>query len=188
VTGWQTACCTAEFWLPISPGLRPQRVINRNTWVKHFSSALPAEGGLPGRLPRRPGTPPSPPAVVRNIQLGQAPIDGARQRSDRVSARVRRPWAVPDVDTNARALALVAAFEGGLVLLRGFGVQPTPHSGPTALPNEPSPGHYVGRASTWPWIRNRRQPSRIVERGSSGEVLFVFIDHPPPTIDYAGLG
>jgi len=34
-------------------------------------------------------------------------------------------------------LALVAAFEGGLVLLRGFGVQPTPHSGPTALPNEP---------------------------------------------------
>ena len=34
----------------------------------------------------------------------------------------------------------VPAFEIELSLPRGFGVQPTPHSGPTALPNDPSQG------------------------------------------------
>jgi hypothetical protein len=72
----------------------------------------------------------------------------------------------------------VPAFEVELSLLRGFGAQPTPHSGPTAPPNDPSQGQYVGRASTWTFFRNRRQTLRTAERGSSGG-LFVSIERPP---------
>ena len=82
-------------------------------------------------------------------------------------------------DRIAAVRTSVRAFEAELFLLRGFDVQPTPRSGPTALPNDPTQSHFGGRVSTWPWIRNRRQTSRTVERGSSAEVLIVSIDCPP---------
>ena len=96
--------------------------------------------------------------------------------------RHRRDWIIA-VGTS------VPAFEIELSLPRGFGVQPTPHTGPTALPNDPSRDRFVGRASIWPWIRNRRQTLRTAERGSSAGVLFVSIDRPPvQQLHYAGFG
>src|SRR5215469_9287433 len=62
-TGWQIACCTAEFRLCQPGRLRPQGVIHRSKCHEHFSSAF--RGSRPPRGPWGEGSPLSRSSEVR---------------------------------------------------------------------------------------------------------------------------